>query len=290
MIEFGAALKRAREAKGMTTAQLAQATHLMVQQIEALENEDFSKIAAPIYGRGFVKLYCEAVGLEAQPMITEFMELYSGNRPPTIRTRAPKTVAPPPPQHMEMPDEVPPPEPEPQPVMQAMPEENLEDFGSPAEPESDDGFALESEVIPAARPKAKAPVEQSLWSTSGETGELPFPEDEPTPTRKPSRFMRPAPIDDEEPRGRFKLPFRFSLADLPQSTKRLLLLGVAGVILLWLLIVGFRSAYRAVMGPSAEEPKEAETTEQAETTEARPTTGTDGRSLKAIPVRYVDSY
>lgn len=286
MIEFGAALKRAREAKGMTTAQLAQATHLMVQQIEALENEDFSKIAAPIYGRGFVKLYCEAVGLEAQPMITEFMELYSGNRPPTIRTRAPKTVAPPPQQHMEMPDEVPPPQPEPQ----AMPEDDLEDFGSPAEPEADGGFTLESEVIPAARPKAKAPVEQSLWSTSAETGELPFPEDDMTPARKPSRFSRPAPIDDEKPRRRFNLPFRFSLANLPQSTKRLLLLGLAGIILLWLLIVGFRSAYRAVMGPSAEEPKEAATTEQAETTEARPTTGTDGRSLKAIPVRYVDSY
>ena len=39
MIEFGSTLRRAREAKGMTSTQLAQKTHLMVQQIEALEKQ-----------------------------------------------------------------------------------------------------------------------------------------------------------------------------------------------------------------------------------------------------------
>ena len=48
MIEFGSTLRSAREAKGLTTRQLADMTHLLVQQIEALEREDFSRIAAPI--------------------------------------------------------------------------------------------------------------------------------------------------------------------------------------------------------------------------------------------------
>ena len=64
MIEFGKTLRAHREAKGLTTSEVAQKTHILVQQVEALEKEDFSKIAAPIYGRGFVKLYCEAVGIE----------------------------------------------------------------------------------------------------------------------------------------------------------------------------------------------------------------------------------
>ena len=75
MIEFGETLRQAREAKGLTTSQVAQTTHLLVQQIEALEREDFSRIAAPIYGRGFVKLYCEVVGLEPKPLIDAFMEI-----------------------------------------------------------------------------------------------------------------------------------------------------------------------------------------------------------------------
>lgn len=92
MIEFGKTLREHREAKGLTTSEVAQKTHILVQQVEALEKEDFSKIAAPIYGRGFVKLYCEAVGIaDYKPLVDEFMDIYSGNKPPTIRM---KTVAP----------------------------------------------------------------------------------------------------------------------------------------------------------------------------------------------------
>ena len=86
-MEFGNTLKAAREAKGLTCAQLAEKTRLMPGIVEDLENENFSRIAAPIYGRGFVKLYCEVVGLDPKPMQLEFMEIYNGNRAPTIRPR-----------------------------------------------------------------------------------------------------------------------------------------------------------------------------------------------------------
>ena len=75
-MEFGKSLREAREAKGYTVAQIAETTHIMPSVIEGLENEDFSRIAAPIYGRGFVKLYCEAVGLEPKPMVDEFMNFF----------------------------------------------------------------------------------------------------------------------------------------------------------------------------------------------------------------------
>ena len=78
MIELGKTLRTAREAKGRTPGQIAERTHMMIQVVEGLENEDFSKIVAPIYGRGFVKLYCEAVGLEPKPLVDAFMEIYGG--------------------------------------------------------------------------------------------------------------------------------------------------------------------------------------------------------------------
>lgn len=78
MMEFGKTLRAAREAKGYTVSQLAEVTHLLPQIVEGLENEDFSRIVAPIYGRGFVKLYCEAVGLEAKPMVDAFMAAFTG--------------------------------------------------------------------------------------------------------------------------------------------------------------------------------------------------------------------
>ena len=78
MIPFGQTLKAAREAKGLSAAQIAESTHLMTSMVMDLENEDFSKIVAPIYGRGYVKLYCNTVGIDSKPMIDAFMELYSG--------------------------------------------------------------------------------------------------------------------------------------------------------------------------------------------------------------------
>ena len=90
MIEFGKTLRTAREAKGLTPGQIAERTHMMIQVVEGLENEDFSRIVAPIYGRGFVKLYCEAVGLEPKPLVDAFMEIYSSGR----GTSAAKSAAP----------------------------------------------------------------------------------------------------------------------------------------------------------------------------------------------------
>ena len=94
MMEFGKSLKAAREAKGLTIAQVAESTRLLPAIVEGLENEDFSRIAAPIYGRNFVRLYCETVGLEPKPFVDEFMEILSGNRTTAIRERPVAVEAP----------------------------------------------------------------------------------------------------------------------------------------------------------------------------------------------------
>ena len=75
MTEFGKTLREAREAKGYTVSQLADITRVMRQIIEDMEEERFTRIAAPIYGRGFVKLCCEALGIDPKPMVAAYMEL-----------------------------------------------------------------------------------------------------------------------------------------------------------------------------------------------------------------------
>ena len=52
-MSFGETLRTAREAKGLTTSQLAAATRILVQVIEGLEKENFKRIPAAIYGRGW---------------------------------------------------------------------------------------------------------------------------------------------------------------------------------------------------------------------------------------------
>ena len=277
MIEFGATLRAAREAKGLTPAQLAQTTHLMAQQIEALENEDFSKIAAPIYGRGFVKLYCEGVGLDPKPMIAEFMEIFSGNRQPAIRMRASAPVAPAPaPAPAPMPELVP----EPEAATEPAPEPISEDEPPAAGPQD---FFLESEVV-RTRPVPPPPAPEPEPVRPGQAEGLLFPQEEiaPTPARKPSRYAAPMPIDDDDG------SFRFTLPDIPRKVWRILALALVGLFLLWLIYACLSSLYHAGMSAPSEDaasPTETVTAPAAEST-AAPQTGT--RSETAISPLYID--
>ena len=89
-MSFGETLRTAREAKGLTTSQLAAATHILVQVIEGLEKENFKRIPAAIYGRGFVKMYCEAVGIDPKPLQDEFTALYANGK--SAAAKAPPTM------------------------------------------------------------------------------------------------------------------------------------------------------------------------------------------------------
>ena len=156
MIEFGKTLRTAREAKGLTPGQIAERTHMMIQVVEGLENEDFSRIVAPIYGRGFVKLYCETVGLEPKPLVDAFMEIYGG-RGTSAAKSAPAPAEPPAPKPAPVVETTT----EPEKPLTTEPPKNVQsiiDFDTPAkpvEPESpqtvsryaapmpdDDGFSM----------------------------------------------------------------------------------------------------------------------------------------------------
>jgi len=86
-MSLGNILRNAREEKGLSPNDVAEQTNMMVQIVEELENEDFHRIAAPIYGRGFLKLYAELLGIDVKPLIEEFMDIYTGKVAPELRKR-----------------------------------------------------------------------------------------------------------------------------------------------------------------------------------------------------------
>ena len=72
MSTLGETLKQARERKQVTASVAAADTRIKVQHIEAMEQGDFSSIAAPAYVKGFIKLYAEYLGLDPEPLIEEY--------------------------------------------------------------------------------------------------------------------------------------------------------------------------------------------------------------------------
>lgn len=216
MTDFGKSLREAREAKDLSVGQLAEMTKILPAVIEGLENDDFTRIAAPIYGRGFVKLYCEAIGLDPKPFIAEFMEIVNGNRETVIRERKlDESVTPTPPA----------PQPEPQPI-EAEPA-----VQEPVEPEPDDepqeDLFSEPPVFDSSElVRQKAPV-LPFQPTAAEA----TVEEDPVPQQTITRYASP-----------FRLKNRPAL---PPALWRLCMLAFAGLIVLALLFWGLRALYRA---------------------------------------------
>ena len=284
MIEFGNTLKAAREAKGLTTSQIAESTHMMSRMVEDLENENFTRIAAPIYGRGFVKLYCEAVGLDPKPMVDEFMEIYNGNRTPVIRRKA---VAPAPapaasaPAPAPMPEPTPAPAAEPAPIPEPTPAPAAEPAPEPAAPAPE----------PAAISTPPPPADDTLFAFARAPA--------PPPVAKPVR-MPPVADDSAEtdipgiaprPRSPYSARYhaeprdRFSFS-IPPACWRILVLAASAALILWLLFIGIRALYRATMN----EPATETVVEQAPAPQDPPAAAPEAapRRPLEIPALYID--
>lgn len=248
MIEFGKTLRTAREAKGLTIADIANRTHLMSAMVSDLENENFSRLPAPIYGRGFIKLYCGVVGLDPKPLIDEFMEIQSGNRQPAIRERTVTTEEPSAPEPKKEP--VPEPEKEsvPEPVKKSAPvEPNLFDLlGS--------GDAAQPEQVTAEEPPAKAsftlfsqptpaPAEPEPAVPPPVFRELPSEPQAATPKKEPKFKDSLGPI-----LSRYTSPLRERAAELPRFAPAIgrwcVVIGLLAL-LLWGVVAGIRALYRA---------------------------------------------
>jgi len=86
MPTIGEQLKQAREARKLTIKQAVLATRVRAHYLQAMESDDFAAMPSGAQARGFLRLYAEYLGLEADELIS--------------RQRAeatPETTAPPPP-------------------------------------------------------------------------------------------------------------------------------------------------------------------------------------------------
>ena len=73
---FGLTLKRAREAKGMSLRQIAIATKISAAALDALEQNDISRLPGGIFSRAIVRSYAIEVGLDPEQTVRDFIERF----------------------------------------------------------------------------------------------------------------------------------------------------------------------------------------------------------------------
>jgi cytoskeleton protein RodZ len=70
---FGHKLREARERRGLSLRQIANATKISMITLEALERNDIARLPGGIFSRAFVRSYALEVGLDPESTIEEFM-------------------------------------------------------------------------------------------------------------------------------------------------------------------------------------------------------------------------
>lgn len=74
--DFGATLKRAREARGITLQRIATVTKIAAAAFEALERNDLSRLPSGIFGRAIVRSYAIEVGLDPEETVRDFIATF----------------------------------------------------------------------------------------------------------------------------------------------------------------------------------------------------------------------
>jgi cytoskeleton protein RodZ len=86
---LGEAFRAAREARNLSLSDVADQIHIRSVYLQAIEEEDWSAIAAPVYVRGFIRTYARFLGLDPQIAIEQFNAV-AGE---TTTVQAPVTVS-----------------------------------------------------------------------------------------------------------------------------------------------------------------------------------------------------
>jgi transcriptional regulator with XRE-family HTH domain len=76
-----ARLRLAREQKGLSLRQVAEATKLSIRQIESLERGKVSELPGGIYRRSIIKAVAREVGLNAEQLLAEYSTLHPDHLP-----------------------------------------------------------------------------------------------------------------------------------------------------------------------------------------------------------------
>jgi cytoskeleton protein RodZ len=70
---FGDELRRERELRDISLREISEATKINMRFLEALEGNDFAHLPGGVFNKGFVRAYCEFIGVDAESMVNAYL-------------------------------------------------------------------------------------------------------------------------------------------------------------------------------------------------------------------------
>lgn len=72
-MSFGEELRRQRELRQISLREISDATKIDMNQLTALERNDFSRLPGGLYNRGYVRAYCDHIGIDQESMVNAYL-------------------------------------------------------------------------------------------------------------------------------------------------------------------------------------------------------------------------
>jgi cytoskeletal protein RodZ len=92
MESIGETLREARRNRRASLEDASRATRIKIEILEQLEADEFDRLAAPAYTKGFLKLYAEYLGLDSQSVADAYLRSQGGLRRQGLHMETEKTM------------------------------------------------------------------------------------------------------------------------------------------------------------------------------------------------------
>ena len=80
MESIGEILRAARHNKQVSLEDVSRATKIKIDKLEKLEADDFVGLAAPMYTKGFLKIYADYLGIDSAGLVAAYLKSQGGLR------------------------------------------------------------------------------------------------------------------------------------------------------------------------------------------------------------------
>ncbi len=82
MQSIGSILRNRRQSLNMSLKDVEKSTKIRVRYLQAIENDDYSILPAPVYVRGFIRVYARTLGIDPKYIMDVYNQTHD-DRPPT---------------------------------------------------------------------------------------------------------------------------------------------------------------------------------------------------------------
>src|SRR5260221_8044087 len=92
MESIGETLRQARENRRVSLEDASRVTKVKLDILQHLEADEFDRLAGPMYAKGFLKLYAEYLGLDAQVVMDSYLRSQGGLRRQGLKVETEATI------------------------------------------------------------------------------------------------------------------------------------------------------------------------------------------------------